>query len=443
MKLFAEGHFNNQQRYKFKGCYAFKIINETKTTENSNQATKEVITENSQFTKEPKQATSFPFSAEEVKYSTNESPVSVIVKNDSLALAENNFSQGSNASIQTAHSSTISNDQIHLTEFTGNMPGTSNLASKLKRPKLLKLHLRSLKQRKSVYNIGRWSEEEHRRFIEAILKFGNDWKNVQRHIRTRSSTQSRSHSQKFFLKIKNYDLFDFKDRKPCINSLNELAKNLDEKQIEKMTDLLISYEYQEAPERKQNPDRMLLRKRKRDIFSFDFDGGDNDSYMINSRSNGQFQYCPGLISRQGRQSFSLLNSSRLGYSSFDSQSNQKSTDNNQCSTVNDDFKYHFHNAFSQKNNRRLSFEDNILLLFSNAIMQQETSNSSKLNKNKKGMHSLSIDHKQDSNDSSMSKTISIGESDYSEETFEEETGESENSWVDTIIDYTQNYVMIK
>ena len=39
-------------------------------------------------------------------------------------------------------------------------------------------------------------------FIEGILKFGNDWKKVQNIIKTRSSTQARSHAQKFFLKLK-------------------------------------------------------------------------------------------------------------------------------------------------------------------------------------------------------------------------------------------------
>ena len=50
--------------------------------------------------------------------------------------------------------------------------------------------------------IGRWTKEEHKKFIEAIIKFGNDWKEVQAYINTRTSTQARSHAQKFFEKIK-------------------------------------------------------------------------------------------------------------------------------------------------------------------------------------------------------------------------------------------------
>jgi len=52
------------------------------------------------------------------------------------------------------------------------------------------------------FNIGRWTLEEHKNFIDGILKYGNEWKKVQQIIKTRSSTQARSHAQKFFLRIK-------------------------------------------------------------------------------------------------------------------------------------------------------------------------------------------------------------------------------------------------
>ena len=52
------------------------------------------------------------------------------------------------------------------------------------------------------YHIGRWSDEEHQKFIDGILEYGNEWKKVQQIIKTRSSTQARSHAQKFFLRVK-------------------------------------------------------------------------------------------------------------------------------------------------------------------------------------------------------------------------------------------------
>ena len=50
---------------------------------------------------------------------------------------------------------------------------------------------------------GRWTKEEHNKFIEGIIKYGSDWKKIQKHISTRTSTQARSHAQKFLLKLRN------------------------------------------------------------------------------------------------------------------------------------------------------------------------------------------------------------------------------------------------
>ncbi|OMJ92253.1 hypothetical protein SteCoe_5023 [Stentor coeruleus] len=48
--------------------------------------------------------------------------------------------------------------------------------------------------------IGRWNKIEHAAFIEGIKLFGKNWKLVSQHIGTRSSTQVRSHAQKYFLR---------------------------------------------------------------------------------------------------------------------------------------------------------------------------------------------------------------------------------------------------
>ena len=51
------------------------------------------------------------------------------------------------------------------------------------------------------YISGRWSVDEHKKFLEAIIKYGNDWKKVQQYVGTRTCTQARSHAQKFFVKL--------------------------------------------------------------------------------------------------------------------------------------------------------------------------------------------------------------------------------------------------
>ena len=60
---------------------------------------------------------------------------------------------------------------------------------------------------------GRWSTDEHIRFLQGLKKHGKDWKLVQRHVNeganqkdkkdasTRSGPQIRSHAQKFFKRI--------------------------------------------------------------------------------------------------------------------------------------------------------------------------------------------------------------------------------------------------
>lgn len=54
---------------------------------------------------------------------------------------------------------------------------------------------------------GRWNKEEHDKFIEAIKKYGKDWKQVEQHIESRTGAQIRSHAQKFFNRlIKKYGI---------------------------------------------------------------------------------------------------------------------------------------------------------------------------------------------------------------------------------------------
>jgi SHAQKYF class myb-like DNA-binding protein len=46
------------------------------------------------------------------------------------------------------------------------------------------------------FRTGRWTKEEHKKFLEAIELYGRDWKKVQGYVGTRTSTQARSHAQK-------------------------------------------------------------------------------------------------------------------------------------------------------------------------------------------------------------------------------------------------------
>uniref|UniRef100_A0AAV1VKX1 Uncharacterized protein n=1 Tax=Peronospora matthiolae TaxID=2874970 RepID=A0AAV1VKX1_9STRA len=48
---------------------------------------------------------------------------------------------------------------------------------------------------------GRWTADEHERFLEGFRIHGHKWKRVQHVVRTRSVTQVRTHAQKYLLKV--------------------------------------------------------------------------------------------------------------------------------------------------------------------------------------------------------------------------------------------------
>ena len=109
--------------------------------------------------------------------------------------------------------------------------------------------------------IGRWSRDEHKKFIEAIIKFGNNWKEVQDYIDTRTSTQARSHAQKFFEKVrKNKILKNFKAlntehsdnfTNATIVQLHELYGNKTKNEINSIVNKFLQYEYDNQKKRRR------------------------------------------------------------------------------------------------------------------------------------------------------------------------------------------------
>ena len=53
-----------------------------------------------------------------------------------------------------------------------------------------------------ISNEGRWSKEEHEKFLKGLVLYGINWKKVKTLIGTRTPVQVRSHAQKFFYKMK-------------------------------------------------------------------------------------------------------------------------------------------------------------------------------------------------------------------------------------------------
>ena len=53
-------------------------------------------------------------------------------------------------------------------------------------------------------NEGRWNTKEQTAFLEALDKYGVNWKKISASMHTRNGTQIRAHAQKFFKKLKKY-----------------------------------------------------------------------------------------------------------------------------------------------------------------------------------------------------------------------------------------------
>ena len=70
------------------------------------------------------------------------------------------------------------------------------LKKKTLRFETTKKNVKKTKQNEQTSKEGRWTFEEHYHFLEAISKYGYNWKDVQKYIDTRTSTQARSHAQK-------------------------------------------------------------------------------------------------------------------------------------------------------------------------------------------------------------------------------------------------------
>lgn len=109
-------------------------------------------------------------------------------------------------------------------------------------------------------NGGRWNKEEQFRFAEAVLKYGNDWKQIQRHVYSRNMTQVRSHAQKFLMKLKETNFMMNQKINPNLSwtkIMNYLRANF---QYNELKDLFFSVEQKEEKKVEKKKIRRIINK---------------------------------------------------------------------------------------------------------------------------------------------------------------------------------------
>jgi len=64
--------------------------------------------------------------------------------------------------------------------------------------------------------IGRWSDDEHNKFVQAMEDHPFQWKKIQNIVKTRTIIQCRTHAQKVWNKKRKLDQeFDKLSKRPC------------------------------------------------------------------------------------------------------------------------------------------------------------------------------------------------------------------------------------
>lgn len=122
--------------------------------------------------------------------------------NESLFLSNiNDMNDNSNYFINESKEEPQVKQQIKFILTKQNPPHETNFLQKK-----ISSNINKSEQETGDSNNGRWDKEEQKRFAEAILKYGNDWKKIQNHVSSRNITQVRSHAQKFLMKLKENDL---------------------------------------------------------------------------------------------------------------------------------------------------------------------------------------------------------------------------------------------
>ena len=150
-------------------------------------------------------------------------------------------------------------------------------------------HINGLGQDSNDSNNGRWDKEEQKRFAEAVLKYGIDWKKIQTHVFSRNITQVRSHAQKFLMKLKENELLTKKGLEKNLSwtkVMNFLNSTLS---YDELKEVLFSVEQtgQKINGRKNIKKLKKIKKNIEKSGNLIYDSGSN----LNSETNNSSLFC--------------------------------------------------------------------------------------------------------------------------------------------------------
>ena len=167
-----------------------------------------------------------------------------------------------------------------------------------------KLQDHNLKEKnKKYFSTGRWQKDEHKRFIDAIIYYGNDWHKVQQFVGTRTSTQARSHAQKFFEKLKKSKKlkFDVDFSKNSLKTLHDIMEKMTQKEFQKTMKILnnVAFERDFLNNNKNNNNNNLESDNEKEYFeqnneilSYKEDNNilNNNHFFGNNLNNEEYEY---------------------------------------------------------------------------------------------------------------------------------------------------------
>ena len=140
-------------------------------------------------------------------------------------------------------------------------------------------------------NNGRWGKEEQKRFAEAVLNFGNDWKKIQNHVYSRNITQIRSHAQKFLIKLKENNFLKEKGLEKNLSwtkVMNYLGKVLTQNELkEVLFDVEQTCQKKNGKKNYKNPKKIKKNKSQKKSE----DSNNNSINYSKSETNNSTLHC--------------------------------------------------------------------------------------------------------------------------------------------------------